>query len=564
MVLVPRELAGGELRLRVDGLIDGQVVASGVGTAVLVADRVVVMVILLGDPALCGDGVIDPAVEECDDGNLTGGDGCSASCRVEAGYTCTGSPSICELTCGNGVFDGSEACYDNNFVSGDGCSSACEVEPGYECTGWPSVCTASGCGDGVVGPTEQCDDGNLIDDDGCDGSCEVEPGWTCELEPSQCTQTCGDGLCDLTGGEDHVTCQADCGWALVDLGLASACGVKNDGTVWCWGEGGDGQLGQGSTADSSTPVQVSGLTDAVDLGVGARHACALTAGGEVWCWGENVGGKLGDGTFGGLSTSPVQVLTVTNGQSLSAGAVHTCVVLGNQSQWCWGVNAQGRLGDGSTVDRAIPVQVSGLSGVVALGLHDHSCAATGTGAAHCWGRNAAGELGMGFTSGPQLTPQAVQGVSGVVAMGAGVGFSCARTTTGQGWCWGDNQYGRLGDGTSVDRLSPVQVTVSGALSALHPGGRYACAIRASDGTVVLGQQPRRSAGQRHQRRHKPHTGTGHRHHGCGGPQLLAFQLCRAHRRHGVVLGLRRQRRARQRRDRQQQRAGPGHRPLLKQ
>ena len=123
----------------------------------------------------CGDGRIS-ASEQCDDGNTAGGDGCSASCRVEPGFKCAGEPSVCAATvCGDGVKEGSETCDDGNQTPFDGCSEECRLEPNCSVG---SGCT-SVCGDGLV-IGEECDDGNLIDGDGCSSACKVEPGWTCQ------------------------------------------------------------------------------------------------------------------------------------------------------------------------------------------------------------------------------------------------------------------------------------------------------------------------------------------------------------------------------------------------
>ncbi|MCH8149859.1 MAG: DUF4215 domain-containing protein, partial [Planctomycetes bacterium] len=138
--------------------------------------------------------------EECDDGNPDDGDGCSSTCTVENGWDCTGRPSVCTTTCGDGAVAGSEECDDENADDGDGCSSSCTVEVGWNCTGEPSVCTVKDgwtctgepsvctttCGDGVNAGSEECDDDNLDDDDGCSSTCTVEDGCACSGEPSMC------------------------------------------------------------------------------------------------------------------------------------------------------------------------------------------------------------------------------------------------------------------------------------------------------------------------------------------------------------------------------------------
>ncbi len=143
----------------------------------------------------CGDGTIDNQ-EECDDGDNVSGDGCSATCEVEDGYTCTGQPSVCtrdgDPDCGNGLIESGEQCDDGDSSSGDGCSSTCRVEDGYTCRGEPSVCTRNGgspvCGNGIIESGEQCDDGDSSSGDGCSSICRVEDGYTCRGVPSVCTR----------------------------------------------------------------------------------------------------------------------------------------------------------------------------------------------------------------------------------------------------------------------------------------------------------------------------------------------------------------------------------------
>jgi cysteine-rich repeat protein len=179
-------------------------------------------------PPVCGDNVV--IGEECDDGNTLGGDGCSATCTVEAGFTCTGSPSICTPICGDGLVVSGEGCDDGNTTSGDGCASGCTVETGWTCGGAPSACTPI-CGDGLILGAETCDDGNTIASDGCSATCTVESGYSCTGSPSSCSAICGDGIviggegCDdanLSAGDGcSATCTVETGWDCV--GAPSAC-----------------------------------------------------------------------------------------------------------------------------------------------------------------------------------------------------------------------------------------------------------------------------------------------------------------------------------------------------
>lgn len=167
----------------------------------------------------CGDSTLDPG-ETCDDGGTTGGNGCSATCTVEAGYKCSGTPSVCIIACGDGVKDAGEACDDGDAMSGDGCSATCTIEAGYVCTGTPSMCVLS-CGNGTLDAGETCDDGALVNGDGCSSACLAEAGYTCTGAPSSCVTMCGDGIvagteqCDdsntVAGDCCSATCTAEAG-----------------------------------------------------------------------------------------------------------------------------------------------------------------------------------------------------------------------------------------------------------------------------------------------------------------------------------------------------------------
>ena len=136
----------------------------------------------------CGDGIVNGLGESCDDSNTNSGDGCSNTCRIETGYSCSGTPSSCHAVCGDGIVTGGETCDDGNTTPGDGCSATCTIETGMTCAGSPSVC-APKCGDGIISGNEQCDDGNQTPGDGCSASCTVESGFTCGGLPSTCHQS---------------------------------------------------------------------------------------------------------------------------------------------------------------------------------------------------------------------------------------------------------------------------------------------------------------------------------------------------------------------------------------
>jgi alpha-tubulin suppressor-like RCC1 family protein len=237
------------------------------------------------------------------------------------------------------------------------------------------------------------------------------------------------------------------------------------GAAKCWGDNRFGELGTGTNVNSTTPVDVSALgTNVAAITAGFTHTCALTTAGAVMCWGDNTSGQLGDGTTTN-SPTPVPVVGLQSGvASISAGPEYTCAVMSNGTAKCWGDNYWGELGNGASTNSTTPVEVSGLtglSGVVAISAGGetatHTCAFTNAGAAWCWGNGSYGENGDGrFQSGPY--PGAVTGLdTGVAGITAGGDNSCAVTAAGAAKCWGDNALGQLGDGTTVNRATPVEV-----------------------------------------------------------------------------------------------------------
>ncbi|WP_298007635.1 MULTISPECIES: hypothetical protein [Anaerolinea] len=280
------------------------------------------------------------------------------------------------------------------------------------------------------------------------------------------------------------------GVTAIAVGYSHTCGLTDSGGVLCWGNNEYGQLGNGMNEDRATPVAVSGLSGGVTaITAGYSHTCALTDSGGVLCWGNNEYGQLGDGTTLGRLT-PVGVSGLSSGViAIAAGGYHTCALKNSGGVVCWGDNWNGQLGDGTKEDRLTPVAVSGLSGgvtAIAAG-YSHSCAQKNSGGVVCWGSNAFGQLGDGTTL-ERLTPVGVSGLSsGVVAITAGYGLTCALTNSGGMLCWGDNRYGQLGDGTTSGRLTPVAVSgLSGGVIAIAAGDGHTCGLTDSGGVLCWG------------------------------------------------------------------------------
>lgn len=258
------------------------------------------------------------------------------------------------------------------------------------------------------------------------------------------------------------------------VGLDHTCALLDSATVACWGENQHGQLGNGTTVDSSRPVPVPGLTSVAAVAAGGSHTCALTTAGGVQCWGSNVYAQLGTGSQGGSSLAPVDVQGLTSGvASIALGGDHSCAVTTDGGAKCWGIDDHGQLGTVTNCGTfpnwvcTSPGPVDELStGVAAMtGGPDHTCARMSSGGLKCWGEGNRGQLGNG--NGYSYTPADVVGIqTGAAAVSVGASHTCALTTTGEVKCWGDNSTGQVGDGTRRGRSTPVAV----------PSGPSGCAV----------------------------------------------------------------------------------------
>ena len=283
---------------------------------------------------------------------------------------------------------------------------------------------------------------------------------------------------DVTGLTSGVTA--------IGVGVYHSCAVTTSGGVKCWGYNSSRQLGNGNNTSSRVPVDVNlnGGT-AVSVAGGLDFTCAVMAGGGVKCWGANYFGQLGAGNTTRRSTVDV-VVGLSGVTSISVGASHTCAVTDTGAAKCWGYNGGGGMGDGTLIDRSTPVTVSGLStGVAAVAAGDagaFSCALTTAGGVKCWGVNFVGPAADVY----RLIPGDIPGLtSGITAITKGAAHTCALTSGGGVKCWGDNGSGRLGDNTTTTRIDPVDVVglASGVVSiAAGPLTLHTCAVT-SAGTL---------------------------------------------------------------------------------
>ncbi|AKV00203.1 BNR repeat domain protein [Labilithrix luteola] len=306
----------------------------------------------------------------------------------------------------------------------------------------------------------------------------------------------GDGETGASANKDTISPV----WSLTDVvslqggggtGSGFACASFADGSAKCWGNNGTFGLGDGSGSSSLTGVTPTGFgADVVSMHAGLQHGCGLFADGSAKCWGYNTSGQLGNGTTAN-STTPV-VVGLTGISKLYTGQTHTCA-LKDGAAYCWGANGNGQVGDKTTTNRSTPTLVID-AGVVALApSNTHTCALMTDGTVKCWGQNTSGQVGNGSGgagNAPNVTsPAIVVGIDGVgsalsdvAEVCTGAWLSCARLTDGRVACWGINNLGQLGIGGAPPPVSNVPKVVTGVAGAtkLVCGVQHVCVIDAAN------------------------------------------------------------------------------------
>ncbi len=261
--------------------------------------------------------------------------------------------------------------------------------------------------------------------------------------------------------------------------------VKDNGTVWAWGGNAYGNLGDGTLIDKPLPFQVNTLSGITDVSICCYQvfsfSMALKNDGTVWTWGDNGSGSIGDSSLIDRY-SPVQVPNLTNVKQISAGGTGQAVVLKEDGTvWAWGENTQGQLGNGTTVDNPYPIQILGLDSIISIstGVY-HTLALRADKTVWVWGYNLAGALGDSTFTGT-LVPMKLTSINDVEKVYAGNSNSFALKSDQTVWAWGFNNFGQLGDGTQVDRASPVQTLLSNVAD-VAPGQTHTIVLML-DGTV---------------------------------------------------------------------------------
>lgn len=296
----------------------------------------------------------------------------------------------------------------------------------------------------------------------------------------------------------------------ISAGWLHNCILYKMGKVRCSGNNWTGMLGDGTTTQRTSPVEVPGLSNVIQISAGRSHSCALIEGGTAKCWGHNGAGGLGDNTTN-TSLVPVDVVGVNNIKQIIAshgsnGAdfptpqnweSFTCALINDGTVKCWGTNNHRQLGDGTTAEVFPPTNVVDLDNVVSIDSGDmHSCALINDGTVKCWGQNAYGQLADAVPLGEYaLKAETIPGLSGVQKISVGVFFSCALIDDGSVKCWGINDRGQIGNGTfALRQVTPAAVLGITDAVDIATGYAFSCAELANGTVKCWGQDYQGSLG----------------------------------------------------------------------
>ncbi|MCC7535702.1 MAG: hypothetical protein IT379_05790 [Deltaproteobacteria bacterium] len=343
-------------------------------------------------------------------------------------------------------------------------------------------------------PPRCMDSGCVLDCEPGTASCDGDPSNGCEAtlgtaeRCGSCTDRCGArATCRAGVCEDSTATE-------VRLGRGHACLRTDDGRVACWGANGTGELGDGGLIPRLSPAFVALPVAAVAMDIGSQHTCVASPMGALRCWGSNGSWELGTSDEP-AAFEPLVVMGVGGVVGIGAGQNHTCVVIGSGFVACWGANGRGQLGDGTTTRRALPDVVEALDDAVQVASgYEFSCALRETSAVDCWGANDVGQLGLTGSTDYRTTPVTVDTFEGASSIAAGQGHACVVTPTAL-LCWGSNVDGQLGNGGAGLVLPrPVIVRVPGTVVEVAAGTDHTCARNDAGEVYCWGRNDRGSVG----------------------------------------------------------------------
>jgi len=296
----------------------------------------------------------------------------------------------------------------------------------------------------------------------------------------------------------------------LSAGASHSCGVGKDYKLYCWGHGGSGKLGNGSSANNY--IFAKSIADTLSfhaVSAGNNHTCGIGTDGTAYCWGFGTSGQLGDGTSS-HQYSPVAVAIAKKFISISAATHHSCGVTTDSTAYCWGQGNDGKLGAGNTshYNTPNPVDVSLLPpGTKFVSINtglSHTCAVAADGTAYCWGSNLNGALGIGVdaTTTPSLNRPQIPVAGGLKFRTVVAGsfeqttdnYSCGITLDGTAYCWGANGYGQLGNGTTTSSNAPVAVDTGEKFTAIDIGTKHTCATSVNGRVYCWGANTKQELG----------------------------------------------------------------------
>jgi len=249
----------------------------------------------------------------------------------------------------------------------------------------------------------------------------------------------------------------DADWQIVNVSINHALAIKTNGTLWAWGYNGYGQIGDNTTIDKYIPTQIGIENNWELISAGYLHSVALKQDGTIWTWGNNINGRLGIGGGSIIISNPVQIGSDNNWETISAGGEHTLGIKLDGTLWAWGNNFYGQLGDGTFNSKNIPVKIGIDNNWKTISAGDGHCLAVKTdGTLWAWGLNTFGELGDGTLNNSNV-PIQIGTSTNWKSISIGKYQSYALKQDGTLWAWGLNDVGQLGDGTLVDKSTPVQI-----------------------------------------------------------------------------------------------------------
>lgn len=393
--------------------------------------------------------------------------------------------ALTALVCSTGAIAATPAGAAGLAVGGDD-SCVLRSNGHVDCWGWNQYAqlgNGTNVNSGIPVEVQGVSDGVQIGAAG-DDACVVLPSGHIDCWGWNGFGQLGDGTEEngpVENGSPPVEVQGVSDAIQVAVGGYHACALLSTGHIGCWGGDFYGALGDGKEGRSSIPVEVRGVSDAVQVSASDETSCALLSDGHVDCWGRNESGQLGNGTTTNSSV-PVEVHGISDAIQVAVGESYACALLASGRIDCWGAGYYGQLGDGSKENSTVPVEVQGVSAAAQVtaggGVVEHSCALLLNGHIDCWGRNEHGQLGNGTTTSSDI-PVEVQGIVDATEVISGWKDSCALLSSGQVDCWGGNEFGQLGGGAMGDSDVPVQA--QGISTATQVGGGYyhSCATLSS-------------------------------------------------------------------------------------